>query len=152
MKKILIVAAIMTLWISNSLFDHKSPAYATTADQQSSEVIGVPIQLTWEQQINQALIDAGFTPSEAHQMLAIAHGESGLRLDAIGDTALQNAKWGPSVGLYQIRTLIHPSSLCRTREYLTSLENQSRCAHEIFLGQGWRAWTVFRNGTYRTWM
>lgn len=37
--------------------------------------------------------------------IAIAKAESNFNPDAVGDVALQNDKWGPSLGLWQIRSL-----------------------------------------------
>lgn len=48
---------------------------------------------------------AGFTGDALVTIVAIAGRESGWNPDAIGDVGLETAVWGPSVGLYQIRTL-----------------------------------------------
>ncbi len=56
-------------------------------------------------QIYTLLLQGGFGPEEARLMTAIAQAESSRNPGAVGDVALQNSKWGPSVGLFQIRTL-----------------------------------------------
>jgi len=48
---------------------------------------------------------AGFTGNGLITAVAIAMAESALNPQATGDVNLQTAKWGPSVGLWQIRTL-----------------------------------------------
>lgn len=48
---------------------------------------------------------AGFTGEALVTIVAIVERESGGNPDAVGDVALEDATWGPSVGLYQIRTL-----------------------------------------------
>lgn len=48
---------------------------------------------------------AGFASGPAVVAVAIARAESGWRPDAVGDVALEDARWGPSVGLWQVRTL-----------------------------------------------
>ena len=56
-------------------------------------------------QIYTLLLQGGFDPQQARMMTAIAQAESARNPGAIGDVALQNGTWGPSVGLFQIRTL-----------------------------------------------
>ena len=56
-------------------------------------------------QIFTLLIDGGFTPDQARTMTAIAQAESARDPGAVGDVALQNDTFGPSVGLFQIRTV-----------------------------------------------
>jgi len=56
-------------------------------------------------QIYTLLLQGGFSPDKARLMTAIAQAESARNPGAIGDVALQNGTWGPSVGLFQIRTL-----------------------------------------------
>ena len=48
---------------------------------------------------------AGLTPQAASTLAAVAGGESGFDDTALGDVGLQDDQWGPSFGLYQIRTL-----------------------------------------------
>lgn len=48
---------------------------------------------------------AGFTGSGLVTAVAIAMAESALNANATGDVNIQTDKWGPSVGLWQIRTL-----------------------------------------------
>ena len=56
-------------------------------------------------QIYTLLLQGGFSPDKARLMTAIAQAESARNPGAIGDVALQNGTWGPSVGLFQVRTL-----------------------------------------------
>ena len=56
-------------------------------------------------QIYTLLLQGGFDPQQARMMTAIAQAESARNPGAVGDVALQNGTWGPSVGLFQIRTL-----------------------------------------------
>ena len=51
-------------------------------------------------QIYTLLLQGGFSPDKARLMTAIAQAESSRNPGAIGDVALQNGTWGPSVGLY----------------------------------------------------
>lgn len=49
--------------------------------------------------------EAGFTGDALVTIVAIAGRESGFNENAVGDVGIETAVWGPSVGLYQIRTL-----------------------------------------------
>lgn len=96
---------------------------------------------------------AGFDPAAAVIMAAVAAGESGLNPDAVGDVKLQNAKWGPSVGLPQIRTLKADTGTGRTRD-ITRLRNdplqQMVAAYEISgHGRDFTPWSVYTSGEYR---
>ena len=48
---------------------------------------------------------AGFQGVGVPVAVAIAMAESSLNQNAVGDVYLQTVKWGPSVGLWQIRSL-----------------------------------------------
>ena len=48
---------------------------------------------------------AGCAPWQAVFAAAIAFGESNGRTDAVGDVALQDGTWGPSLGPWQVRSL-----------------------------------------------
>lgn len=56
-------------------------------------------------QVAQSAARAGFTGDALATIVAIVQRESGANPAAQGDIALQDGEWGPSVGLYQIRTL-----------------------------------------------
>ena len=49
--------------------------------------------------------NAGLSAAAATTATAVALAESGGRTDAVGDVGLEDATWGPSVGLWQIRSL-----------------------------------------------
>lgn len=53
---------------------------------------------------------AGWPDDKLDLGQAIATAESGLFFDAVGDITLVSEKWGPSIGLFQIRSLRHPAS------------------------------------------
>src|SRR3546814_11985548 len=69
---------------------------------------------------------ARFSGAALDTALGVAFAESGGYVDAVGDLALVDAKWGPSIGLVQIRSLRDRSgerrvgkewvSTCRSRE------------------------------------
>lgn len=49
--------------------------------------------------------DAGLGPTQAAVATAIAGAESGWDPDNVGDEGIQTSVWGPSVGLWQIRSV-----------------------------------------------
>lgn len=77
-------------------------------------------------------------------MIAISKAESHCRADAVGDTNLtfeQNGRtYGYSIGALQVRILPGREG-CETGDYY-------ECAHNIWLRQGYRAWSVYKNGRY----
>lgn len=103
------------------------------------------------EQTYQLLRDAGFNPIAAAQMTAIARAESGLRTDAVGDVNLQTPKWGPSVGLFQVRTLRSQTGTGGERDQaalMASPAAQARAAYEISNGgRNFRPWTTWTSGS-----
>ena len=89
---------------------------------------------------------------DAHLMRAIAEAESGCREDAIGDghlTYYQNGRqYGYSVGSLQVRILPGRESC----ELDTTSDSYYECAHNIWLSQGYAAWSVWLNGRYLSYL
>ena len=104
-------------------------------------------------QIYAALRRAGFSPAKAVIMTAVSLGESGGRSDAQGDTSIQTDKWGPSYGLFAIRTLKSETGSGGYRDIVAlsaSIEHQAKAAYAISSGGGsFTPWTVFTSGGYR---
>lgn len=77
-------------------------------------------------------------------MVAISQAESHCRHDALGDTNLtydENGRtYGYSIGPLQVRIL--PG-----REWIETGDYYEG-AHQIWLSQGYQAWTCYSNGTY----
>lgn len=83
---------------------------------------------------------------------AIAWAESGLRSDAVGDVDLEDDKWGPSYGLYQIRSLraYKGTGMARDAERLVDPAFNTRSMFVISAGgTDWMPWSMFKNGRYR---
>lgn len=97
---------------------------------------------------------AGFTGASIVTITAIAHAESGFNTEAIGDVALETNIWGPSVGLWQIRTLHHNPPSFRDYNLLTDPVsgpmNQAIAAYMISAkGINFTPWSTFTNGAYK---
>lgn len=102
------------------------------------------------------LLHGGFTPGQARIMTAIAHAESGFDPAAVGDRALQNSTWGPSVGLFQVRTLNAETGTGADRDisHLTgNLQAQVAAAWRISKhGTDFTPWSTYLHGTYRSFL
>ncbi len=96
-------------------------------------------------------------------MVAIAGAESGWRADARGDygyTDRPNCGGYTSFGAWQYN-LIHESYLrnqtgssdpCAWAEWLMDLDNNAKAAADLYAGQGFIPWTVYRTGAYRQYL
>lgn len=105
------------------------------------------------EQVYALLRQAGFGPEAATTMTAIAGGESGWDDANLGDVSLQNATWGPSYGLFQIRTQKAATGTGGNRDQLwlaASDLNQAKAAYAISSGgTDFSPWTVFNTGKYQ---
>ena len=97
------------------------------------------------------LRSAGFTPAQAVDMTGIAIAESGLRTDAIGDVGLETSTYGPSVGLFQIRTVKAQNGTGGQRDQsalLASPKFQAQMAYEISNGgKNFSPWSTWLHGS-----
>jgi hypothetical protein len=104
-------------------------------------------------QIYTLLLQGGFSPDDARMMTAIAQAESAANPGAVGDVALETAKWGPSVGLFQVRTLKAETGTGSDRDIQRLMNNpaeQVKAALNISNGgRNLRPWSTYTNGAYR---
>jgi hypothetical protein len=104
------------------------------------------------QDLYDGAIAAGFTPAQARTMAEIELAESGGNLTALGDVGLEDATWGPSYGVAQVRTLKRQTGTGGVRDisYLAGgLGNQDAAAYEISRhGADFSPWTTYRTGAY----
>lgn len=97
----------------------------------------------------------GFKGEGLEMAIAIVMAESGGRPGAKGDISLQNAKWGPSIGLFQIRSLKNPGAYSGTdaMRIASKLSDPIYNAKLAFKmsngGQNWGAWSTYTNASYR---
>lgn len=90
---------------------------------------------------------AGITDTrKLAEAIAIAQAESGLNTTAKGDTTLTNATWGPSIGLWQIRSLNAERGKGTTRDE-TKLSDPAFNARSMASisqnGNNWGPWSVW---------
>lgn len=104
-------------------------------------------------EVYQALVSAGWAPAAAVIMTAIAGAESGWNDTALGDTGITDATWGPSFGLFQIRTIKGQTGSGGDRD-LSALSGdiaaQARAAlHIAHGGADFNPWTTYQSGKYK---
>lgn len=82
--------------------------------------------------------------------------ESGGDPNAVGDTTLVTSKWGPSIGLWQIRSLRNPTAFggvdrLRDAAKLRDPVYNAETARAIYLdrGKSFRDWSVYTTQIYR---
>lgn len=96
---------------------------------------------------------AGFTGEDLVTAVAIAIGESGGRTDAKGDVTLQTEKWGPSIGLWQIRSLHAEKGTGGRRDELANYDpgHNAATAYALYKGRGYgfADWSVYNSGAYK---
>lgn len=105
--------------------------------------------------------NAGFRGDGLVTATAIAGGESSYNPGAVGDIGLQNDKWGPSVGMWQIRTLKNPGDYSgidvrRDINEIGGSQNAQNNANVAYLlskqGTSFRDWSVFTSGAYKNYL
>lgn len=101
--------------------------------------------------IAQLIANAGCPQQTVPTMVAIALAESGGDANNVGDVALETSTWGPSVGLWQIRSLRSEYGKGTTRDEKANYDPATNAKHamEILHSQGLSAWTTYTRGTYR---
>lgn len=95
---------------------------------------------------------AGFQGVGVPVAVAIAMAESSLNQNAVGDVYLQTVKWGPSVGLWQIRSLkpayLHLEPI-RNYSNLFDPAYNAKAAFAISKGgTDFSAWSTYVNNSY----
>jgi hypothetical protein len=99
---------------------------------------------------------AGLAHDAALIATAIAEGESGRDSEQVGDESLageptaDGRHWGPSVGLWQVRSIVEDEGTGSERDE-SRLKDPEFNASAMYTisggGLSWSAWTIWRNGT-----
>lgn len=102
------------------------------------------------------LRQAGFNDAGATIMTAIAGPESGYDDQNIGDVSLENATYGPSYGLFQIRTEKAATGTGGNRDqaWLAASDlNQAKAAYAISSGgTNFAPWSTYNDGKYQSYL
>ncbi|MGW1680365.1 transglycosylase SLT domain-containing protein [Saccharopolyspora sp. NPDC002376] len=107
-----------------------------------------------DQQIAEHAANAGFSGEDLQIAVAVALAESNGDPDAIGDVSLQTDVFGPSVGLWQIRS-VNPGhgnafdQAHRNASANTDPATNARNAYAIYREHGWGQWSTYTEGQYR---
>ena len=109
-----------------------------------------------DREIARHVVNGGFTGDNRMIGVAVVLAESGGRSDARGDVGIQTSKWGPSIGLFQIRSLKSQKGSGGTRDELANLDpaTNARHAHVVFVeaGNKWTPWSTFKHKTHEQFM
>lgn len=95
---------------------------------------------------------AGLGAGAAVVAAAVAMAESGGHPLAQGDVGIQTEKWGPSVGLWQIRSLKADYGTGRTRDAARLTDpafNAASMATISGMGGNFKPWSVYTSGKYK---
>ncbi|MEV5536650.1 transglycosylase SLT domain-containing protein [Saccharopolyspora shandongensis] len=107
-----------------------------------------------DQQIAEHAANAGFTGEDLRIAVAVALAESRGNPGAIGDVSLQNEVYGPSVGLWQIRSVNPGHGNAFDQRHRNEAANadpatNARNAYAIQQAHGWDQWSTYTGGQYR---
>lgn len=108
--------------------------------------------------------NAGFRGDDLLTITAIAGAESNYNPNAVGDTTITNATFGPSYGLWQVRSLNNhdPNASYAPDKYRDSTKLRdpaynAKAAYEIYSTakqrnpeRRFQDWTVFQTGAYKS--
>lgn len=102
-------------------------------------------------QIAEAARKAGFTGSGLVTAIAVALAESGGNSDAVGDVGLVDGKWGPSVGLWQVRSLHDQRGTGGPRDEFANVDPDHNAVAAFQISGGgvnFAPWSAYKNGRY----
>jgi lysozyme-like protein len=113
------------------------------------------------QEIAELAANAGFTGSDLEIAVAVSIAENRQgRTDLLGDLNLQTAEYGPSVGLWQIRS-VNPGygnafdQAHRNQQANLDPATNAANAYAIYTkprGKGWNEWSTYKDGQYRRYL
>lgn len=106
-------------------------------------------------QVARAAYNAGFRGDNLIKAVAIAEAESGFNPSAQGDIGLENATWGPSVGLWQIRSLKAQSGTGQPRDATRLMDPAFNASSAFGIaggGTNFHPWSTFTSGAYLKFM
>lgn len=99
---------------------------------------------------------AGLSVADSVIAVAVALAESSGDDDVLGDVHLQTSVWGPSVGIWQIRTLKAETGQGTDRDINALKGNPARQAQAMAniskQGKNWSPWTVYNTGSYEQYL
>lgn len=113
-----------------------------------------PAQLS-DEQIAAAAFGAGVRGRDLPVAVAVALAESGGIANNVGDLGIQTSTWGPSIGLWQVRSIKAESGRGTTRD-ATRLADPAFNARSMAAirstERGWGHWSVYTSQAYRVFL
>jgi murein DD-endopeptidase MepM/ murein hydrolase activator NlpD len=107
---------------------------------------------TDKKSLMQTLASHGFSGKSLRTAYAISIAESGGRSNAVGDVKLQDAKWGPSIGLFQIRSLKdwkkYNDPFRDAKRLPDPGYNTQAALKKSHQGSNWKPWSTYTGGAY----
>ena len=106
-------------------------------------------------QIAALALSVGLSGEDAAIATAIAMGESNGNTEARGDTTITTSTWGPSIGLWQIRSINSQRGTGGERDELANTDPTHNAKAMMSVsggGKNWRPWSVYTSGKYRTYL
>jgi len=101
--------------------------------------------------VAQFAYNAGFRGQALVIATAIAMAESGGRAAAMGDTGIETGTWGPSVGLWQIRSVKAQTGKGGARDQQINVDPGQNAQHAFAIsggGKNFGPWSTYGNGAY----
>jgi hypothetical protein len=117
---------------------------------------GAHCQLLSRAQLRQLATEGGWRGRDIDIGVAVALAESGGNTCSRGDVSLQDNTWGPSIGLWQIRSFNNQIRTGSVRDELANYDPHinAKHAHQVWLdaSRSWRPWSTWLHGTYLQYM
>lgn len=156
--------AAKTIQMSNAVPTQQNPPNPSSGIGDCSGGPSAPIPLdglTGADLAAAAAYNAGFRGDALVTAVAIAGAESSFNPGAVGDVGLQNSKWGPSVGFWQVRTLNNPGAYTGVDAMrnqntiggssIANIQNNANAAYAISNGgTNFQPWSTFTSGAYQS--
>jgi len=105
------------------------------------------------QEVYADLVAEGASPAAAEVLTEISGAESGFDDAILGDTRLEDSTWGPSVGLFQIRTLKSETGTGGDRDISALAGNDlAQAAAAVTIsgaGTNFTPWSTYSTGRYQ---
>lgn len=93
---------------------------------------------------------AGWSGQDLITAIAVCMAESGGNENLVDDVSIETAEWGPSIGLWQIRSRNAEKGKGTERDEIANKDPATNAvhAHAIQVKDGWKAWSAYNNKKY----
>jgi hypothetical protein len=151
---IIAILALAHFVITNGKAPTTTPGAKTKSA--SPVVIDSQCRVLPRDQLRSLATEVGWRGDNINIAVAVAMAESSGKTCSKGDVNLENATWGPSIGLWQIRSLRSQKGTGGVRDETANYDPRinARHAYQIWSGEGgsWQPWSTWNNGAYRAYI